>query len=75
MYQTFLIQIVFKSSDSVELDFWDFIIEIALNFKPRETKKSNFPPKESLTFKFWEMKLLLLLIANIQILSGLLCWI
>ena len=39
-------------------------MKIALNFKSRETKKSNFPPKGPTTSKFWEMKLLLLLITD-----------
>ena len=63
MYQIFLIQIAFQSSDRVELDFCDFVIEIALNFESRETEKS-FPPKRPKIFKFWEIKLLLLLIVN-----------
>ena len=62
MYQIFVIQIVFQSSDRVEPDFCDVVIKITLNFKSRDTKKSNFPPKGPTTFKFWEMKLLLLLL-------------
>ena len=57
----FLIQIEFQRSDRVELDFWGSVIKIALNLRSQGAeKKSNFPPKEHTTFKFWEMKLLLL---------------
>ena len=66
MYQIFLTQIAFQSPDRAELNFWGFAIKIALNFKFRGTEKSNFPPKGPTTFKFWEMKLLLLLIENMQ---------
>ena len=41
MYEIFLIQIAFQSSYRVELDFWDFVIEIALNFKSRGSEKSR----------------------------------
>ena len=75
MYQIFLIQIAFQRSDKVELDFWVFVVKIALNFKSQGTKKSNFPPKGPTTFKFWVMKLLLLPITNMQKFSSLLCWI
>ena len=61
MYQIFLIQIAFQSSDRVELDFLGSVSKNALNFKSRGTKKLNFPPKEPTAFKFWKMKLLLLL--------------
>ena len=54
---------------------WDPVIEIALNFKSQGTKKSNFSPKGPTTFKFWEMKLLLLLLTYMQKFSSLLCWI
>ena len=64
MYQIFLIQISFQSSDVVELDVWGSIIKKALNFKSQGTKKSNFPLKGPTTVKLWEMKLLLLLITN-----------
>ena len=39
MYQIFLIQIAFQSSDRVELDFLGFVIKIALNFEHRRTEK------------------------------------
>ena len=64
MYQIFLIQIAFQSSDRVELDFWGSVIKIALNFKSRGTEKKT--SKGPTIFKFWEMKLLLLLITNMQ---------
>ena len=71
MYQIFLIQIAFQSSDRVEIDFGGSVIKITLNFKFRGTEKnSNFPPKGPTTFKFWEMKPLLLLITNTQIFSS-----
>ena len=38
MYQTFLIQIAFQSSERVELDFRCFVIKMALNFKSRGTE-------------------------------------
>ena len=58
IYQIFLIQIAFQSSDKVKLCFEFQIL--------RDWKKSNFPPKGPTTFKFWVMKLLLLLITNMQ---------
>ena len=39
MYQIFLIQIAFQSSDRVELDFLGSVIKIALNFKSQGTEK------------------------------------
>ena len=39
MYQIFLIQIAFQSSDRVELDFRGSVIKIALNSKSRGTEK------------------------------------
>ena len=39
MYQIFIIQIAFQSSDRVELDFWGSVIKIALNFKSRGIEK------------------------------------
>ena len=32
-----------------------------MNFKSRGTEKSNFPPKGPTTFKFWEMKRVLII--------------
>ena len=66
MYQIFLIQIAFQIPDRVELEFRGSVIKITLNFKSRGTKKFNFPPKGPTGFKFWGMKLLLLLITNMQ---------
>ena len=66
MYQIFLIQIALQSSDRVEHDFWGSVIKNALNLKSRGTEKIDFPPKGLTTFKFSEMKLLLLLITNMQ---------
>ena len=39
MYQIFLIQIAFQSSDRVELDFLGFVIRICLCVKSQQTKK------------------------------------
>ena len=39
MYQIFLIQITFKSSDRVELEFLGFVVRICLNVKSQPTKK------------------------------------
>ena len=51
MYQIFLIQIAFQSSDRVELDIWGSVSRNALNFKSWGTKKSNFPPKGPTSFQ------------------------
>ena len=75
IYQIFLIHIPFQSSDRVELDFRGSVIKIAFNFKSQGTEKMELSPKGTTTFRFWEMKLLLLLITNMQIFSSLLCWI
>ena len=42
MYQIFLIQIAFRSSERIDVDFGDSVIKIALNFKSRRTKKIEF---------------------------------
>ena len=39
MYQIFLIQIVFQSSDKIELDFGGSLTKITLNFKSRGAEK------------------------------------
>ena len=62
-------------ASGVEHDFWGSVIEIALNFKSQEAEKSHFPPKGPTIFKFWEIKLLLLLITNMQKFPSFLCWI
>ena len=58
MYQIFLIQVAFQSSDRVKLDFRGSVVKIALNFKSRETEKIelfsqggyNFPILVNKTF-------------------------
>ena len=39
MYQIFLIQMAFQSSDRVELDYRSLVIRISLNVKSQGTKK------------------------------------
>ena len=39
MYQIFLIQTAFQSSDRAELDFGGFMIRFSLNVRSQETKK------------------------------------
>ena len=39
MYQIFLIQLVFESSDRVEFDLWGLVIRVSLNVKSQETKE------------------------------------
>ena len=51
MYQIFLIQIAFRSSDRVELNFWGSVIKIALNFKSRETEKIELSSQETCNFQ------------------------
>ena len=51
MYQIFLIQIVFPSSDGVELDVWDFVIKIVLNFKSEGTEKIELSSQEIYNFQ------------------------
>ena len=65
MYQIFYIQIAFQSSDRVELDVWGSVIKISLNFESQRTKEVELSSQGPATFKFWEMKLLLVLITNI----------
>ena len=50
MYQIFLIQIAFQSSDRVELDFLDSVIKVTLNFKSRGTEKIELSSQR--TYKF-----------------------
>ena len=50
MYPIFLIQIAFQNSERVELDFRDFVIKIALNFKSRGTEKVKLSSQG--TYKF-----------------------
>ena len=62
IYQIFLIQIAFQSSDRAELDFWDFVIKITFNLKSWGTEKNRtFLPRDL------QLLLLLLLITNINI--------
>ena len=46
MYQIFLIQMAFESSDSVKLDFLGFVIRICLNVKSQWTKNRGFMPSD-----------------------------
>ena len=39
MYQIFLIQIAFQSSDRLEIDFGGYVIKLALNFESRGTEE------------------------------------
>ena len=50
MYQIFLIQTAFQSSDRVELDFWGSVIKITLNFKSRGTEKTELSSQETYNF-------------------------
>ena len=51
MYQIIAMQIVFQRSDRVELNFWDFVIKIALNFKSRGTKKIELSSQGTYNFQ------------------------
>ena len=51
MYQIFLIQIAFQSSDRAELDFWGSVIKIAFNFKSRGTEKIEFSSQGTYNFQ------------------------
>ena len=51
MYQIFLIQVAFQSSDRVDLYFWDSVIKIALNFKPRGTEKIELSSQGTCNFQ------------------------
>ena len=51
MYQIFLIQIAFQSSDNVKLDFWVSVIKIALNFKSRGTEKIKLSSQGTYNFQ------------------------
>ena len=64
MYQIFLIQIAFQSSDRVEPDFSGSVIKIALNFKSRETEKNGtFLPR---TYNFQSLGNETLIIAHYE---------
>ena len=54
MYQIFLIQIAFQSSDRVELDFWGSVTKIALNFKSRGTEKIELSSQGTYNFQIFE---------------------
>ena len=66
MYQIFLLQIAFQSSHRVKLDFWGSVIKVASDFRSRGTEKIELSSQGPTAFKFCEMKLLLLLITNMQ---------
>ena len=51
MYQIFLIQIAFQSSDRLELDFWGSVFKIALNFQPRGTEKIKLSSQGTYNFQ------------------------
>ena len=59
MYQIFLNQIVFQSSDRVELDFCEFAIKIAFNFRYRETKKIELSYQGTYNFQLLGIKTLI----------------
>ena len=45
MYQFFLVEISFQSSDREELDFGGFVIRMFLNVKSQGSRKSSFSPR------------------------------
>ena len=51
MYQIFLIQIAFQSSDKVKADFWVSVIKIALNFKSRGTENIKISSQGTYNFQ------------------------
>ena len=51
MYQIFLIQTAFESSDRVELDFLGSVSKNALNFKSRGPKKIELASKGAYNFQ------------------------
>ena len=51
MYQTFLSQIVFQSSDRIELDFSGSLSKIALNFKSRGTENIELSSQGTCNFQ------------------------
>ena len=51
MYQIFLIQVAFQSSDRVELNFRGSVIKIALNFKCRGTGKIELSSQGTYNFQ------------------------
>ena len=46
IYQTFLVEKSFQTSDWVELDLWSLVIRMALNVKSQKIKKLCFSPKD-----------------------------
>ena len=60
MYQIFLMQIAFQSSDRVELDFWISVIKITLNFKSRGTEKNEISSQGTYNFQILGNKTLII---------------
>ena len=60
MYRIFLIQIAFKSSDRIELDFYGSVIKIALNFKSRGTEKVELSSEGTYNFQILENETLII---------------
>ena len=51
MYQIFLIQMAFHSSDRLEIDFGGYVIKIALNFESRGTEKIELSSQGTYNFQ------------------------
>ena len=75
MYQIFLIQIAFQSSDRVELDFWGPVSKNALNFKSRGTKKIKLSSQGTYEFQLLGSETLIIAYNKYAKISSLLCWI
>ena len=75
MYQIFLIQIAFQSSDRVELDFLGSVIKITLNFKSRGTEKIELSSSGTCNFQILGNGTLIIAYNKYAKFSSFLCWI
>ena len=73
MYQIFLIQRAFQSSDRVEIDFGGYVIKIALNFEPRGTEKIELSFQGTYNFKILGNETLIVADNKYAKFSSLLC--
>ena len=60
MYKIFLIQIAFQRPDRAKLNFWRFVIKIALNFKSRGTEKIELSSQGTYNFQILRNKTLII---------------
>ena len=76
MYQIFLIQKAFQSSDRVELDFCIFVIEVALNFKSQGIEKMKLSSQDTYNIQILENETFIIAdYKYVKKISGLPCWI